>query len=123
MTTKDDGGFTLIEVLMALLILGTAIGALVATIGSATNNSRTHRDLATQDIVMRSYVESVKETVRATCTTSTPTYSVAYSPPAGYTTSTDSNACPPNASATPTVTATVVGPAGTKSMQIKIRLR
>jgi hypothetical protein len=109
-----------------MVIVGGAIAALVTAIASTTMNSKTHRELATQDTVMRSYAESVKEAVRSTCVGGAPTFTVPYVPPTGYAASANSNLCPTNPTTPRTFTITVSKtPAdGTapKSMQIVGRI-
>lgn len=39
MTSKKQQGFTLIEVMIALLVLGLALSALIRTVGSASGNT------------------------------------------------------------------------------------
>jgi type II secretory pathway pseudopilin PulG len=58
----NDSGETLIEVLCTIIIIGSAISALVAGLGSTALNTLRHRDQATANTVLRSYAEALKQT-------------------------------------------------------------
>jgi type II secretory pathway pseudopilin PulG len=120
---RDDAGESLIEVVMAMLVLGGAIAALLASVTTAVNSSRTHRNLVRTDTVMRNYAEAIKVAVRDGCDggTSGGNYAVSYSAPDfSFATSDPTNACPA-AGAPIELVLSVSGPAGTKSMQIVVR--
>ena len=126
----DDNGETLIEVLATIIILGTAIAALLAGISTAVLNSSNHRDLATGNALLRSYAEAVKQSTRAgfvNCATTYPVSSTAYSQPTGWAVPTNAviNPCPfgPGSPlSTQRVTITIVTPKNvTQSLDIWVR--
>jgi prepilin-type N-terminal cleavage/methylation domain-containing protein len=120
---KGDAGVTLVEILFAIVIIGVAVSALFAGLGTGALSSKSHRDLATADTVLRSYAEAAKAAVRSSCTSSGGSYTIAYTPPSGYTVnSLGSQSCP----AVTTVqqlhlTVTVASSGITKSLDINLR--
>jgi prepilin-type N-terminal cleavage/methylation domain-containing protein len=52
-----EGGFTLPEVLAALIILGVTVVGILGALGSSTILSDVHRKAATADAVVRTYAE------------------------------------------------------------------
>src|SRR5262245_39442728 len=100
---RNDEGFSLIEVVVAIVLLGGAIAALLGPLATATLASKSHRDLATQDTVMRSYAESVKRVVRENCTAGGTFSMASYTPPAGYSASVSTTSCPNNVTSAPNI--------------------
>jgi Tfp pilus assembly protein PilV len=60
---RNQRGETLLELLMAISILGTGVVALVGGIGTSILMSDVHRKEATADTVVRSYAESIESAV------------------------------------------------------------
>src|SRR5439155_12429460 len=87
MRERDEAGMSLVEIVIAIVILGAVVSALLAALATAAISSKSHRDLVTADAVLRDYAESTKSAVRASCTSAGATYSVTYLPPNGFTTS------------------------------------
>lgn len=56
--TSGDRGDTLLEVLIALVIIGLTAAALLTAFATAITSSRVHRDIATNDQVLRSVTET-----------------------------------------------------------------
>jgi type II secretory pathway pseudopilin PulG len=94
MRHRDEAGETLIEIVLTIVLIGLAVTALLAGLGTAASASKQHRDLATSDTVMRSYAEATKQAVRTQCTAGAASYTVRYSPPTGYTVSGAGTTCP-----------------------------
>ena len=118
MRHRNEAGETLVEIVLTIVIVGLAVAALLAGLGTAASASKSHRDLATADVVMRDYAEATKAIVR-TCTPGS-TYSVSYTGTSGFTPSADSYTCPP-VSAAAVRTLTVTWPGHSKTMQIVVR--
>jgi general secretion pathway protein I len=57
--THRDGGFTLTEVLVAVVVMSVAIVALLGSIASEIFTARVHRDIVTSDAVARFYAEQL----------------------------------------------------------------
>jgi prepilin-type N-terminal cleavage/methylation domain-containing protein len=125
----DERGETLLEVLIALVIIGLVVGAFFASFTTASSASTQQHDLVTADGLLRNYAEAVKTAVRDSCNnfaTYTPAYS---SPNAAFVLSPDPTApeaCPPVsgplAQQVPTIHLTVTLPSGTvKSLDIAVR--
>jgi type II secretory pathway pseudopilin PulG len=105
---KADNGDTLIEVLIALLVLGMAGVALISAFTTVIGASSEHRTLSTEDVVLKDFAESVTyqlqlqqptplflpcASLSGTATTSSPTMSysngatsqaISFTPPINY---------------------------------------
>jgi type II secretory pathway pseudopilin PulG len=67
-TGRDETGETLVELVIATAILGTAVVALVGGIGTSIVMSDIHRKEAVAGAVVRTYAESIEASVAATPT-------------------------------------------------------
>jgi len=111
----NDRGETLIEVLAAIIIIGTAIAALVGGLATTILTSSHNRERATANTLLRSYAEGVKQFSRAgyfDCTTTYVVPDTAYILPPGWTRPTNIvSPCPGGVDAgTQRVTITVESP-------------
>ena len=79
----NERGDTLIEILIALVVIGLVVSAYFSTFSTQASGSVVQRDLATEDGLLRSYAELTKSAVRIQCA-SGPTFSVAYTALAGF---------------------------------------
>jgi len=61
---STDSGFTLVEVLVAVVILGIAAAGIIPAVRALILSSQDHRGQASADAVLRSYSEAVEEKVR-----------------------------------------------------------
>jgi len=61
---RSDDGDTLIEVMIALLVISVTTAALMTGLATSIGASATHRNLATLDTVVRSYAETIKADVQ-----------------------------------------------------------
>jgi prepilin-type N-terminal cleavage/methylation domain-containing protein len=115
---KPESGFSLIEVLVATVILGTAIVSLIFGMGTLLDSSSQNRQATTAGIVARDYAEALDVAVaqpNAWCSTS---YTAAYTPPTGYTVTPSVGACPAGTATTPqfqTVSIAVAGPSSSSA--------
>jgi Tfp pilus assembly protein PilV len=82
MTPRDarsDSGETLVEVLVAVVILGLAVVSILGGFGTALRVGVLHRDTAKEDSILRSYGEDIVNAGYQQCTPagtgSAPTYS------------------------------------------------
>jgi type II secretory pathway pseudopilin PulG len=97
----SQAGISLIEILVAVSLLGSVVLALVGGLGSLVSSSDRHRRLATADTFARSYAEALKLTVRqrtgSWCSSSPYDVSANYVLPSGsgYAVSQEPKACPP----------------------------
>jgi Tfp pilus assembly protein PilV len=111
----SGSGTSLIEVLVAMVIMSSAVMVLVTGMGTLFSSSAQNRQSTTAGVVARDYAEALDLAVAqsgAWCATS---YTVLSTPPAGYTVSASYGACPMNDATTPqfqTVTISAVGPNG-----------
>jgi type II secretory pathway pseudopilin PulG len=64
-----EGGYTLTEVLGALLILSVAVIAIISTIGTSIIASDVQRKLVTEDAVVRAYAEALNAALYVDCAT------------------------------------------------------
>ena len=99
---RDERGDTLIEIIIALVIIGGVVSAFFAAYGTSATASSAHRDLVTADSVLRGYAEATKDAVRTCLKADTDppeyndSYTVAYEPPEGFSVSPPpgSRSCP-----------------------------
>lgn len=112
---RGEHGSTLVELLAATAIMGTAVVALLTGMTALFSSSASNRQSTTAAIVVRDYTEALNVAVAsAWCSAS---YTVSYTPPTGYTVSPAYGSCPTNNTATPqfqTVTITATAPNGSK---------
>ena len=66
---NPEAGFTLTEVLAALIILGVAITAILAAMGTSIITADTHRKLVSDDAILRSYAEQLQSAPFVECAT------------------------------------------------------
>ena len=121
---RSQAGDSLIEIIIAIVVIGLVVSAVVAAISTAENGSASHRELVTGDTVMRNYAETVKSAVRTSCTASGGTWTATYPPPlpTGYTVNALSAQTCPSVLTTNTVTLQVGLPNGrSKSMKVVVR--
>jgi len=76
---RDQAGETLVEILIAVVIIGLVMGTIFATYATAATSSKSHRDLVNADVTLRNSAELTEAAVRKDCTAPGATYSVDYS--------------------------------------------
>lgn len=124
---RDERGETLVEICIALVIIGAVIGAFFAAMTTSATASKSHRDLVTADAVLRDYAEATKTAVRSACGSGAATYTVSYTAPANFSVNPlVGQACPPTTGApaamAPQVDLTVTLPNGLpKTLSINVR--
>ena len=64
-------GDTLIEVLLAVVIIGVVFSAFFVAMSTGSSASAAHRNYVTADALLRDYAEAAKAGARADCATST----------------------------------------------------
>jgi hypothetical protein len=122
MKRRNEAGDTLVEICIALVIMGAVVGAYFAASATASTASKTSRDLATADTVLRDYAEAAKTAVRSSCTTSGASYTVSYTPPTGFTVNDLGSQSCPSVTQTESLQLTVTLPNGTtKSLSLDVR--
>ena len=123
MRKGGDEGESLVEIVVALVLIGLVVTALMAALATAARASKSQRDLVKIDTVMRSYAESVKNDVRTGCNNpvATPNYSDSYNPPLGFAVSQSSARLCPLQTAVLTQELTVSGSGVTRTMEIEVR--
>jgi type II secretory pathway pseudopilin PulG len=67
MHQPDETGDTLVEILIALVIIGIVMASFFGAITTTATASKTQRDVVTADAVLRDYAESAKQAARDTC--------------------------------------------------------
>jgi Tfp pilus assembly protein PilV len=85
---EDDSGETLVELLVSIVVMSTAVIALVAAVATTIRLSDVHRKQAVAGAAARSYAEALDTSIAATSSAYVPcatTYSPTYTAPAGYT--------------------------------------
>ncbi len=83
---RGEAGYTLSEVLIAVVILAVAITTIVGAMGSSIFSSRVHRDIVTSDAVVRAYAEQLNAAAYVPCAnTTTAPYPAMAGAPTGFT--------------------------------------
>jgi type II secretory pathway pseudopilin PulG len=122
---KGEGGSTLIEVLVASVIMGSSVIMLVAGMSTLFSSSILNRQATTAGVVARDYAEALVLAVAQTGAWCSASYPVVFTPPSGYTVSATYGACPTNDATTPqfqTVTISAVPPTGmTEQLRMVVR--
>jgi Tfp pilus assembly protein PilV len=59
----DERGDTLIEILVAVVVIAMAVTAIVGALVAGLDASAQHRNLATDDTLLRSYAEAAKQQI------------------------------------------------------------
>ncbi|HTK15428.1 MAG TPA: prepilin-type N-terminal cleavage/methylation domain-containing protein [Acidimicrobiia bacterium] len=120
-----DAGFSLIELLIATAIMGTAVITLVTGMATVLNSSSQNRQATTAAIVARDYAEALEVAVAQPGAWCSSSYTVSYTPPSGYSVVPTAGACPADNATTPqfqTVAIVVTGPASaTESLTVVVR--
>jgi prepilin-type N-terminal cleavage/methylation domain-containing protein len=81
---NPEAGYTLAEVLVALIILGVAITAVIAAMGSSIIASDTHRKIVSDDAILRSYAEQIQSASFVECAAAPSGYAPFADPGAAY---------------------------------------
>jgi prepilin-type N-terminal cleavage/methylation domain-containing protein len=81
---RSESGETLLEIIMALVIIGLIFSAYFFTFYNQGIGTTAQRNLVTADAVLRDYAEATKQAVRDKPCTGDPTvvFTVGYTPPA-----------------------------------------
>jgi type II secretory pathway pseudopilin PulG len=85
---EDDSGETLVEILVAIVIMSTAVLAVVGAIATSIKMSDIHRKQSVAGAAVRSYAEALQNAVIASPTAYVPcatNYTPSFSAPPGYT--------------------------------------
>jgi type II secretory pathway pseudopilin PulG len=122
---REEAGDTLVEVIIALIIIGVVVSSFFASIATTATASKTQRDFVTADAALRDYAEAAKQAARDTCTSSNTgqAFTVSYTPPAGSGISVvgAGQTCPsPTSVNTVTITATLLNNVQ-RSLKINVR--
>jgi type II secretory pathway pseudopilin PulG len=87
---RHEAGETLIEVIVTMIIVGTAISALVFGIATSVMATSRHRDQATANSLLRGYAEAIKENAKVSpgtynaCPGTPATLTASYWQPSGW---------------------------------------
>ena len=77
-----EWGYTLTEVLVAVVIVGVSVVAIVGALGSSIFSSRVHRNLVTGDAAVRAYASQLSQVTYVNCATPG-SYPAMANPPGG----------------------------------------
>lgn len=120
-----ESGTTLIEILIAIMVLGIGVTALVGGLISSISASNVHRDAATRDTIIRSYAEQLKFAIEGQITSGGSWCAVTSSTViSGYAVSQAPDPCPSAGAPqfqTVTLTVSSLNGGGAESMQIVVR--
>ena len=127
MRRKHELGETLVEVVMAIVLMGAIVSGYFTAYSTAANASTSTKNLATADTILRSYAEVVKASVRSGCTAGAAlnvTYPQTGQPalPSGFTASLSNSPTCPSTTQVQQVAITVTMPNGsTRELDIDVR--
>ena len=82
---NDELGETLVEIIVAIVVIGLIVTAFFAAIVSGSRGSVAHRDVVTADSMLRDYAEAIKAAVQDSatgCGATTPSTFAVATPPA-----------------------------------------
>ena len=123
MRARNDVGETLIEIVLTIVIVGLAAGALLSSLATAGNAGNAQRRSVQVDYVLRNYAVAAKVGVQ-NCITNAK-YDVTYLAPTGFSVSgvaAIGNNCPLASTTQPlTLTVTQVSSGFHDSMDIRVR--
>jgi type II secretory pathway pseudopilin PulG len=123
MRGRRDGGETLIEIVLTIVILSMTITALVASMATAANAGSAQRRSVQLDVALRNYAEATKAGAQSCVENGY--YAVTVPVEAGITFSgvaATGNICPSPTAAPTVLTLRVDGPSGSHaSMQVAVR--
>jgi type II secretory pathway pseudopilin PulG len=120
---RTETGETLLEIIIAIVIIGLVVSAYFATYSTAALGSTSQRNLVTADGLLRNYAETIKGAVRHDCATSTTYTTTTTSIPANFsvTVSPASQNCPGATTVQP-IAITAQLPSGTQRvLHIEVR--
>ena len=132
-TEQGQQGETLVEILIAIVLIGAIVGAYFASYSTSAMGSKAHRDLVTADGILRSYAESVKQAVQDPTNgcgnSSVTTFTAAYVVPPEFsgdysvssTPSVVGQACPPKTSVQNEHLVVTLPDHSTRSLDIRVR--
>ena len=122
MRIRDDSGVTLVEIIIAIVVMSITVSALFAALATGTTASQRHRDVVTADAILRGYAEATKLAYRSHCSPPSGSFSVSYSAPSGFSVNALTNQTCPAVTTTQQVQLTVTLPnATTKPLFIRVR--
>ena len=123
---NSEYGETLLEVIVAIVLIGAIVGAYFVAFSTSSSASSTNKNLATADAILRSYAEDVKAVVRDGCTAGAPltvSYPQAGQPalPSGFTASLTNSPTCPTTTQVQKVAITVTVPSASRELDIDVR--
>ena len=122
---RSESGETLLEIVMALVIIGLVVTAYFATYSTSAMGSTSQRDLVTADGILRHYAETIKGAVRHDCASSTTytTTSTSTTVPANFlvTVNPGTQNCPAATTVQPIAINVKLPRGATKSLNIEVR--
>lgn len=119
--TFNEQGVTLIELIIAMVLIAIVVTSLFAALATASTASKSHRDVVVADRVLRDYAEEAKTAARG-CTAGATFTVVAPAPlPSGYTVNALASQNCPAVTAVSTLTISATFNGITKSLQVKVR--
>ena len=108
----NERGDTLIEILIAIVLIGLMMGVLFASITMSSTGSNNQKNLTTADGLLRNYAEAAKTAVRTQCASGS-TFTVTAPSVPGFIVSSTPNlstpqSCPPTTNANPLLDVPIV---------------
>jgi type II secretory pathway pseudopilin PulG len=125
MRARSDVGETLIEIVLAIFIIGLTVTALLAGLATAGNAGNFQRISVQADTYIRNYADATKAAVQQWCVDGATAYTVTYQAPvaSGFQLTGAGSACPTTIAIAKPLTLNVTGPRGfLESVDIKVRI-
>jgi hypothetical protein len=93
---RSEAGETLLEIIMALVVIGLVVSAYFATFSTQSSGSTAQRNLVTADGLLRDAAEGTKSAVRMDCGSSTTFTTTTVSLPTDFGIASSTDQCPTN---------------------------
>jgi Tfp pilus assembly protein PilE len=118
---RSEGGETLVEILISVVIIGLVVGAIFATYTAAATSSKSQRDFVTADAELRDYAEALHAAAE-NCTKGAPLNPAPPASPYPYTVTSTATVCP-DATTVDTIEITVTPTNGTPAQKLTTYVR
>ncbi len=119
---RSESGETLLEIVMAIVIIGLIVSAYFATFSTQGSGTAAQRNLVTADGLLRDYAEATKSAVRTDCGSSA-TFTTTTTSVPGFRVASSTDQCPSSVTSASPVDIAVGTPTATPPIVADCSLR